>query len=66
MKFTAKVPFHTWWAEQITNMHIAQQPSFSNTFSWKMVLIFFIPPEQRSCWGVYWFHSVRPSVRPIY
>ena len=22
-----------------------------------------IPPEQRSCWGVYWFHSVRPSVR---
>ena len=19
-------------------------------------------PEQRSCWGVYWFHSVRPSV----
>ena len=23
-----------------------------------------IPPEQRSCWGVYWFHSVRPSVRP--
>ena len=19
---------------------------------------------QRSCWGVYWFHSVRPSVRP--
>ena len=24
----------------------------------------FIPPEQRSCWGVYWFHSVRLSVRP--
>ena len=26
---------------------------------------FVIPPEQRSCWGVYWFHSVRPcpSVR---
>ena len=23
-----------------------------------------IPPEQRSCWGVYWFHSVRASVRP--
>ena len=22
-----------------------------------------IPPEQRSCWGVYWFHSVRLSVR---
>ena len=22
-----------------------------------------IPREQRSCWGVYWFHSVRPSVR---
>ena len=24
-----------------TNMHIARQPSFSNTFSWKMALIFF-------------------------
>ena len=28
----------------------------------------FIPPTQQSCWGVYWFHSVRPfvclSVRP--
>ena len=23
----------------------------------------FIPPEQRSCWGVYWFHSVRLCVR---
>ena len=22
-----------------------------------------IPPEQRSCWGVYWFHFVRLSVR---
>ena len=22
-----------------------------------------IPPTQWSCWGVYWFHSVRPSVR---
>ena len=20
-------------------------------------------PAQRSCWGVYWFHSIRPSVR---
>ena len=25
-------------------------------------LVFIIPPAQRSCWGVYWFHSVRPSV----
>ena len=25
----------------------------------------FIPPEQRSCWGVYWFQSVRPSVCPF-
>ena len=23
-----------------------------------------IPPTQRSCWGVYWFLSVRPSVCP--
>ena len=26
--------------------------------------IVIIPLAQRSCWGVYWFHSVRPSVRP--
>ena len=25
---------------------------------------FIIPPEQRSCWRVYWFHSIRLSVRP--
>ena len=23
-----------------------------------------IPLAQRSCWGVYWFHSVRPSIHP--
>ena len=23
----------------------------------------YYTPTQRSCWGVYWFHSVRPSVR---
>ena len=26
--------------------------------------VIIIPPQQRSCWGVYWFHSVRLSVRP--
>ena len=26
--------------------------------------VVIIPPEQRSCWGVYWFHSLRLSVRP--
>ena len=29
-----------------------------------LVLLLYIPPEQRSCWGVYWFHSVRPSICP--
>ena len=29
-----------------------------------VVIIIIIPQTQRSCWGVYWFHSVRPSVRP--
>ena len=28
------------------------------------LLTLLYPPEQRSCGGVYWFHSVRPSVRP--
>ena len=23
-----------------------------------------IPSAQQSCWGVYWFHSIHPSVRP--
>ena len=27
--------------------------------------LLIIPSAQRSCWGVYWFHSVHPSdVRP--
>ena len=30
----------------------------------EICLYIFIPPEQRSCWGVYWFHSLRPSVCP--
>ena len=27
----------------------------------RIIRIIFILPAQRSCWGVYWFHSVRPS-----
>ena len=27
-------------------------------------MVFNIPPAQQSCWGVYWFHSVRLSVHP--
>ena len=26
--------------------------------------VFIIPLAQRSCWGIHWFPSVRPSVRP--
>ena len=26
-----------------------------------LVMFCFIKPAQRSCWGVYWFHSVCPS-----
>ena len=33
----------------------------SYTGCWLSLLV--IPPKQRSCWGVYWFHSVRLSVR---
>ena len=36
----------------------------SQCFSYWNSNIFIIPPAQRSCWGVYWFHSVRPSVCP--
>ena len=30
---------------------------------WYTLWLIVIPPEQQSCWGVYWFHSVRLSVR---
>ena len=37
-------------------------------WSWSLCditfMVIIIPPTQRSCWGVYWFHSVRPSVCP--
>ena len=36
--------------------------NFSLTYPEKF--LFIIPPAQRSCWGVYWFHSVCPSIRP--
>ena len=29
-----------------------------------IILIWLYSPAQRSWWGVYWFHSVRPSVHP--
>ena len=38
-----------------------------NQNCYSMFEVVIIPPAQRSCcggWGVYWFHSVRPSVRP--
>ena len=35
-----------------------------NSTALAMELRLFVPPEQRSCWGVYWLHSVRQSVRP--
>ena len=46
--------------------------NFHRSRVWQIVLIkspqvtrgLIIPSEQRSCWGVYWFQSVRPSVRP--
>ena len=39
---------------------------FGNRIQWfklYVMVMVIIPPEQRSCWGVYWFHSVRPSIR---
>ena len=28
------------------------------------IIVVYYTPAQRSCWGVYWFHSIRLSVRP--
>ena len=30
---------------------------------WSAISVKVIPPTQQSCGGVYWFHSVRPSIR---
>ena len=30
----------------------------------KYLLVCGYTPAQRNCWGVYWFHSVRPSIPP--
>ena len=45
---------------QVRQMLILFSAKFQGTYE-KLIII---PPEQRSCWGVYWFHSVRLSVRP--
>ena len=34
-----------------------------NRYTGKMTSLLYNEVVQRSCWGVYWFHSVRPSVR---
>ena len=39
-----------WWPDEVRSQGISSHV--------------IIPPAQRSCWGVYWFHSVRPSVHP--
>ena len=31
---------------------------------WLNFIVCYYTPAQRSCWGVYWFHSVCPSVCP--
>ena len=41
-------------------LYWSQNPLEYNSIHFAVI----IPPEQRSCWGVYWFHSVRPSVCP--
>ena len=37
---------------------------YCSTFKEITTSFIVIPPKQRSCWGVYWFHSVRLSVCP--
>ena len=38
--------------------------SYRNESVKSIFFSFIIPFAQQSCWGVYWFHSVRPSVHP--
>ena len=53
-----------------TTVFPLQKNYTSNHFKWvsQGLPSLIIPPEQQSCWGLYWFHSVRlyvrPSVRP--
>ena len=40
-----------WWSSSLTHMHQRASMDFVIIIQW-------------SCWGVYWFHSIRLSVRP--
>ena len=33
-------------------------------YHWSTVSNYYTPAQRSCCWGVYWFHSFRPSVRP--
>ena len=47
-------------------VYVCQGQWMSDTWcqTWLLKISFIIPSEQRSCWGVYWFQSVRLSVHP--
>ena len=50
---------------RLCNMHVMGQPVYKQTLQGSMGGYFvIIPPAQRSCSGVYWFHSICPSVCP--
>ena len=57
-----------WQTKTIPNMHIYI------SYGCVIIIVFNIPSAQQSCWGLYWFHSVRmsarlsirPSIRPVF
>ena len=54
---------HTWGVSKLRAEQNGQHFA-DNIFKCFSSMKIIIPTVQRSCWGVYWFHSVCPSIRP--
>ena len=51
----------------LTNIQCLWESAVRFLLTWfkrSLTPAFHYTPEQQSCWGVYWFHSVCPSIRP--
>ena len=57
------------WMDFLISKFYAIAKTYSSGLLWSLAHLLHIgspkkPVIQQSCWGVYWFHSVCPSVRP--
>ena len=69
IKVLSNYAIGTYWNIIITGIYSLVSRIVYNTYlklpNFSLMLHqFIVPHTQRSCWGVYWFHSIHPSVRP--